>query len=444
MNAPSDTPPTPTSFRRRVTGNFGIRVAGLGLQFAGSVLIARLLGVEAFGVYTFAFTCVVITGILMSLGMEQLSVRELPRFVVRGQTGLLRGFLTLQFGLILTITSCVALVLFWLEERISLPLAAGWLVVGILVHELILNVSSVLAGFQRVVQSQLLETLLRQVVFLTALGVAVYLGVDMGATEVFGLSVLAGMGILLCMGVLAWRAMATLPASARVQPRREMMPKLWLMASLPLLVMTFASQMQTNLDVLMIGVLAEAADVGRYRAASRGADLMLIANSIAMQVLGPMLSRALAGENTQAAQREGQRLITQAAQLAALMGGGICLVLGMGAGFYMGLFGTDFLPATPVLRILLVAQMLGILCGPVVVVLITLGRERLVLMVSLAALVVNLTLNMTLIPIFGMIGAACATFLAVLFFKGALMVCVFRVSGFDPTLRAMWRAGSRP
>jgi len=443
MNDPSDTPKPMSSFRRRVSGNFGIRIAGLGLQFLGSVVIARLLGVEAFGVYTYAFTCVVITGILMSLGMEQLSVRELPRFVVRKQTGLLCGFLTLQFGLILTLCGIVAAVLFWLEGsgRLVLPIAAGWLVAGIAVHALILNVSALLAGFQRVVQSQLMETLLRQVVFLSVLGLAIYLGVELGAAEVFGLSVMVGMAVLMCMILLARRALAELPAGGAGQGGRHFTPKLWLTASLPLLVMTFASQMQTNLDVLMIGVLAESADVGRYRAASRGADLMLIANSVAMQVLGPMLSRTLAGEDQDAAHVEGQRLITQGAQLAALLGGGICVVLGLGANLYMGLFGADFLPAAPVLRVLVVAQMLGILCGPVVVILITLGHERLVLMVSLAALVVNLTLNLTLIPIYGMMGAACATFIAVLFFKGVLMICVLRVSGFDPTLRAMWRPG---
>lgn len=445
MSDPSDTPKPMSSFRRRVSGNFGIRIAGLGLQFLGSVVIARLLGVEAFGVYTYAFTCVVITGILMSLGMEQLSVRELPRFVVRGQTGLLRGFLTLQFGLILTLCGCVAAVLFWLEGsgRLVLPIAAGWLVAGIAVHALILNVSALLAGFQRVVQSQLMETLLRQVAFLSVLGLAIYLGFDLGAAEVFGLSVVVAIGVLMCMVLLAWRALAELPAGGAGQNRREFTPKLWLTASLPLLVMTFASQMQTNLDVLMIGVLAEAADVGRYRAASRGADLMLIANSVAMQVLGPMLARTLAGEDTQAARVEGQRLITQGAQLAALLGGGICVVLGVGAGFYMGLFGADFLPATPVLRVLLVAQMLGILCGPVVVILITLNYERLVLLVSLGALLVNLTLNLTLIPIYGMMGAACATFIAVIFFKGVLMICVLRYGGFDPTLRALWRPGAQ-
>lgn len=446
MSDPSDAPKSMSSFRSRVSGNFGIRIAGLGLQFLGSVLIARLLGVEALGVYTFAFTCVVITGILMSLGMEQLSVRELPRFIARGQAGLLRGFLTVQFGLILLISAAIAAVLLWLEGsgRLVFPIAAGWLVAGMVVHALILNVSAVLTGFQRVVQSQLMEALLRQVLFLSVLGLAIYLGFELGAPEVFGLSVVVGLSILICMMVLARRVLAELPTTTPEQDRRQLTPRLWLTASLPLLVMAFANQMQTNLDVLMLGVLAEAADVGRYRVASRGADLMLIANGVAVQVLGPMLSRALAGEDPEKARLEGQQLITQTAQLAAILGGGVFAALTLGATYYMALFGADFLSAAPALRILVAAQMVGILCGPVSVVLVTMGRERLVLLVAVTALILNTVLNLTLIPVFGIMGAAWATFVAVIFLQGVLMVCVLRTSGFDPTLRAMWRRDARP
>ena len=430
MDAPSDTPQPPPSLRRRISGNFGIRIAGLGLQFVGSILIARLLGVEAFGVYTYAFTCVIITGILMSLGMQQLSVREVPRFMANNQTGLLWGFLTLQFGLIFGFTGLVAGGLFWLEGtgQLALPIAAGWLVAGVLLHALILNVSSLLAGFQRVLQSQLMETLLRQCLFLAALCVAVYIGVELGAAEVFGLSVLVGAVVLSGMIILAWRAVPPAPGHT------EMTPKLWLTASLPLLVMVFANQMQTNLDILMLGVLSDAADVGRYRVASRAADLMLITNNAAIQVLGPMLAKTLAQRNSARALQNGQHLITQSAQLAALMGGGVCLALLLGAEFYMSLFGPDFLGGTPALRVLVVAQMLGILCGPVAVILVTLGREKLVLWAALAAVVVNLSLNIVLIPAFGLMGAATATFIAVLFFQGILLACVLQASPFDPTL----------
>ena len=450
MSDPSDRSKPMASFRRRVSGNFGIRIAGLGLQFLGSVLIARLLGVEAFGVYTYAFTCVVITGILMSLGMEQLSVRELPRFIARGQTGLLRGFLTLQFALITLISVIIASVLLWLEGsgRMVFPIAAGWIVAGMVVHALILNVAAVLAGFQRVVQSQLMETLLRQVLFLSVLGLAVYLGFELGAPEVFGLSVMVGLMVLVCMVILAWRVLAELPPdqhqSGQAQNRRQLIPRVWLAASLPLLVMAFANQMQTNLDVLMLGVLAEAADVGRYRVASRGADLMLIANGVAVQVLGPMLARALAHESAEKGRMEGQQLITQSAQLAALLGGGVFAVLTLGAGYYMAIFGADFLSAAPALRILVAAQMVGILCGPGSVILVTMGRERLVLLVALTALAVNVVLNLTLIPVFGIMGAASATFVAVIFLQGMLMVCVLRTSGFDPTLLALWRRRGAP
>jgi len=133
-------------------------------------------------------------------------------------------------------------------------------------------------------------------------------------------------------------------------------------------------------------------------------------------------------------------MITQSTLIATVLGGSICVVMWVGSSLYLGLFGPDFAAATPILRILVSAQMIGILCGPVSVILVTLGHERLVLCVSLGVLALNLCLNLILIPLYGPLGAAWATFVAVIALQVLLMVSVMQRSVFDPTLRPLWRA----
>ena len=424
-------------FLRRATGTFGIRIVGLALQFAGAIMIARLLGVAAFGVYAYAFTWVVIVGLLLSLGVTQLATRELPRFLALGQRVAFSRFVTLLCGLIIGVGALCAGVLFGLEHAGFIDVAVGWpwLALGIVIHGLILGCAAVLQSLQQMVKSQAIETILRQGLFLLALGVLFVWGAQPSAAEVFRLSVVLSIPVL---GVMIWvtgralRAIAwPVEHTSAVGSRR-----IWLICALPLLVMLFASQMQTNLDVLLIGVLADAADVGRYRVASRGADLMLIATGIAIQVLGPMLAHTLAQGHDQ----EGQAMITQSTLIATVLGGSICVVMWVGSSLYLGLFGPDFVAATPILRILVSAQMIGILCGPVSVILVTLGHERLVLCVSLGVLALNLCLNLILIPLYGPLGAAWATFVAVIALQVLLMVSVMQRSVFDPTLRPLWRA----
>ena len=413
-----------------------MRIAGLGLQFISSVIIARLLGVDGFGIYSFAFTCVIMAAMMVSLGFDQLAVREVPRFLRRNQPDLLRGFLLLTFLVILGMSIVGVFISIWMSANGWLDVLIGWpwLVAAMMIHALILNLATVMNGLHRILQSQFVETILRPGIFLLVLGLLLLLDWPLVARDVFAISVMVSVPILVLMIWLVWRAVRAETAIFTDMPQVRLEARLWMVSAIPLLVMSFANQMQTNLDVLVLGVLADAADVGRYRAASRGADLMLIANGISLQILGPMLSRTLAGVNPSTEQVEAQRLITQSAQVSFILGGGIFIILFISAGVYLNIFGESFVPAAPVLRILLAAQMISILTGPVAIVLITTGHERLVMIISLGSLALNLALNLTLIPAFGTLGAAWATLSAIVILKLIMLAIVLRHCCFNPTL----------
>ena len=409
-----------------------VRFGGLGLQFAGSILIARALGVEGFGAYSYAFTWAVILGTVITLGFAPLAVRELPRFVVAGDHGLLRGYLRVCAVVVLGVGTLVALMLAGLEAAGLLVLSVGWPLVALaaLAQSVLLVLVALLTGLQKIILAQLVETLLRQGVFLGPLLVLLYLGHVFLPAEVFRLAVISVVLMLPVLTWLIWREMGrqVAPWQTRRSIAAEYGPWLWVGMALPLLATTLANQMQTNLAVIMVGYMGDDADVGRYRTASRAVDLVLIANALAIQVLGPMLSRALARKD----RAEAQQLMGQAALAAFGLGALVCLVLAVWSDLYLGLFGPDFLAARTTLRILLIAQILGLICGPVAVVMVMLRRERMVLALSLTSLAVNFCLNWALIPAYGIEGAAVATLCAVLTFKGGLLIVVLRQTGFDP------------
>jgi O-antigen/teichoic acid export membrane protein len=418
------------SFTKKALTSFVLRFGALGLQFAGSVMIARVLGVDGFGVYSIAFTWTMLLGTVIGLGLGPLAVRELPKYMVRGDHGAVLGYIVMWAGSVLITAVIVAALLAGLETYGLVDLGVGWRWVALaaFVQALVLGLSTQLNGFQQILRAQMLETILRQSLYLGILALFVFLGLSLDPSRVFSLSILAALPVVGLMGVLLWRTLTNeLP-----HPRAPMTfrPALWFAASLPLLASTFATQMQTNLDVLMLGVLADDAAVGRYRAASRGADLALIANGLAVQVLGPMLSKALAQDKKALA----QSLISQSAAVSGGLGVLICGALILFPTLYLGLFGADFQAAAPALQILAAAQAVSLLSGPVAMILVMLGREKMVLMVSLSSLALNFTLNFLLIPIWGIEGAAIATFIAVVMVKLTLLVVVLRVSGFDPTV----------
>ena len=93
------------------------------------------------------------------------------------------------------------------------------------------------------------------------------------------------------------------------------------------------------------------------------------------------------------------------------------------------LFGAEYRPAAPVLQILIWAIPLAQLREPAIAALVASRREDRLLQQNAVGTVVNLALNLTLIPRFGMMGAAVAT-VATEVVRLALALWFSRVAGF--------------
>lgn len=414
--------------------SFGLRFGGLMLQFIGAILIARTLGAEGYGVYTYAFSVAIVMGTFLGFGFVPLAVRELPRYLSLQEHGLAWGFLVSGFWLIILSGGVAAVVLILLSWSGVVALGISWPLVALaaVFQTLILGLSSTLNGFQRVIQSQFIETVVRQGLFLAVVGSFALWGYSFTPMRLFVLSLTLACLVLV---LLAWRIQ-----KAMSQETNQLLPsaaydlRRWLAAGVPLMMIAVSGQLQMNLDVLMIGVFAEPADVGRYRAAARGAEMVLIAGGIALQLLEPMLSRAI----TLGDRAETQRLISHSAFVSAYLSAALAAPLFFGAMYYLRLFGIDFVSAYPILKVLALGHFFGFLCGPVTVILVMLGRERVVLIVTISALLINIGISFIFIPQYGIIAAAVATVISGVLSKLTLLAIVLRSSAFDPTPGALF------
>jgi O-antigen/teichoic acid export membrane protein len=415
---------------QKTFGSVFLRFAAIGLQFLGSVLIARQLGPAGFGAYVYAFTWATLIGSVLGLGLGQLSVREVPKYLAHSQHGALRGYLALWVTSLLATGSIAGGILAALDAGDLFRFDVGWPLVLLvaITHAAVLGLSSFLSGFQRILQSQFFENILRQSLFLSVILVCIVLQFELDTVRVLQFSVVTVLPVIFMMGWLLHRSVSQATGNAPASP--EFSTLAWLAASLPLLLSTLTTQMQTSLDTLVLGAMVDDSDLGLFRAASRGAELAMIAQGLAFRVLGPMLSRTLALQDHE----EAQGLVSQSAVLSSVFGLTICAALAAFPETYLDLFGAGFREAVPVLWILVATQLVSIFCGPVA--LIIHRREKLVLFVTLVGLGLNFGLKVMLIPGLGTIGAALATFAAVAVVKVALLALVIRETGFDPTIIA--------
>ncbi|GEM_PF-2068310 len=421
-------------FVQKAALSFGLRFNGLAIQFLISILVTRLLGAQSFGAFIYAFVWAIMLGTFLTFGLSRLAVREIPRFVSESDHGRARGYLLLTIATILAGGVLTGLLLMVLERASILVLAPGWLLVTAvaIAHALILSLSGIMAGFQMIVWSNFIENIFRQLVYAGLIGLCLLAGITLTPQSLFAVNLAASLPTLLLMGLLILAALRRhLPEAMPVR----IDARYWFLGAMPLLLSVFADFFNTNLDILMIGSLMGDLETGIYRAAVRGALLVSIANMVSLQVLGPMLSRALAQKDTAGA----QRFLAYSALVSLAVAFTLCALLALAAHPFLALFGPEFPEAATAMRILLAGMAVNVLAGGGSILLVMLNRETRVLMINLAGLALNVVLNAILIRLWGIEGAAAATSLTLAFVALAILHSVKRESGFDPTVFSAWR-----
>ena len=172
-----------------------------------------------------------------------------------------------------------------------------------------------------------------------------------------------------------------------------------------------------NFDSLMLGLIRDASAVGWYGAAYKPVTVVLAVPLTYFIGLFPALSRT--HRHDAAAFRD---IVSNSLRLAALF----AVPVAVGGTFLAEpiitlLFGPDYAPAVPALRVLAWAAALVILRGTFRQALNAAERQDLDLRCAMIATGLNILLNLVLIPQYGIVGAAAATVVSEVFWFGAVL-----------------------
>lgn len=221
------------------------------------------------------------------------------------------------------------------------------------------------------------------------------------AIVAWGTPYLAG---LAAMGVVVLRLLRVASAGAENEtgrPVRELAAEFWGFCGPRALSRVFSVALQ-RLDILIVSAFLGLTEAAVYAAASRFLLLGLMFVQAIQQVMAPRISEFLARRETGRA-----RLIyeTTTAWLI-LVSWPIYLISGLFASFLLQVFGAEYVAGATVVVILCLSMLLATACGPVDVVLLMGGRSRWSMLNTGTALVVNVGLDLVLVPQYGITGAA--------------------------------------
>ena len=158
------------------------------------------------------------------------------------------------------------------------------------------------------------------------------------------------------------------------------------------------------LDVVLVGALGSAEEAAVYGATSRYVTLAAFAALAVTQAVSPALSGLLAADDRAGA----QRLYQASTGWLVAMVWPVHLTLLLFGPVLLRLFGDGYGGGDAVLMILSVAGLVATGVGPVDVVILMAGRSGWNLATTAVALVINVGLNIVLVPRWGVEGAAVA------------------------------------
>jgi O-antigen/teichoic acid export membrane protein len=391
------------------------------LGFALVFVVTRGLGAGGAGLF---FQAVALFTILsaVEMGADTGLVRFVSRFRTLGRDKDLRRTIAIAVYPVAAITTVLAVAVFAAAPALARLLFQrsdfDQAVTAIRILSFFLPIAAVsdvlvggTRGFETVVPYVAVESfgkpLLRPILLLTALATG---SAVVGTLTAWAIPLPLGLlAAAIWVGVLLRRADEQNDARlSAATPYRQLAGEFWRFC-VPQGISTFLQTAVRSLDILLVGAMRTAAEAGVYAAVSRTVLYGLFAIDALRIAIAPQISALLAGDDRSRA----ESVYRVATWWLILVSWPIYLMLGVFAPVVMSAFGPGFSSGQHALLILSLAMLMGTGTGNVSTVLLMGGKSGSVLFNTAAALVVDVLLDLLLIPRHGIEGAAIAWLLSI-------------------------------
>lgn len=393
------------SFLRRVNGSIIANAIGVGLLLLTQLVLARILGVKQYGIYAYAMSWLAVLTLAAKGGMDVALQRFLPPYIAHGRSGLCRGLLrrayqvAAGFGALLAAIALPLTVVFVGRHQLLWGLVLALFAVPILSAGKITH--GALLALRRPVAAQVADGLVTPLVILAIVLIAAQSGLALTAPAALGAT---WIGVALALIVGLWILRRVVPPSVRTAAVK-FRTREWLGVSAPLFLISGMHLVIGYADIVMLGMMRSTSESGIYAICTRLAAVVALPLMFVNSALAPYVSELW----SVGAKSRLQYLTTSAVRIGATLGLPIALILVAFSTAVLGLFGEAFIAGRLALTLLIIGQLVNVGAGPVALLMTMTGRHWDAAVVITGGAILNIVLNASLIPGFGMAGAAIAT-----------------------------------
>jgi len=421
---------------------FVIYLASAGVTASAQLLIARLVGAETYGIYSYVTAWMTILAYSSALGFDTALLRFVAAYRAMEAWSLVRGIIqyaerrVVAVGILVVLAG--ALVVLFQPRRFSAELRDTFLVGFFIVPvwALLWVRCATVRAFGGVALAVLPDKIVRDGFVLVLVVVAtVALGVNVDARQVM-MATLAGSVVALW---LVSTGMRRLRPSALAATPPEYAAATWRRTAAPLLVVVATQALLNRTGVVLLGWFGETTQAGIYNLVFNVALLVVLPRTAINVLFAPTISSLFARKD----QASLQALVANAASWA--LGAAVCMALALAifAEPILSWFGRDFVAGVPALRILLAGQVVAASYGSQLSVMTMTEHERGAAALLVLSAVVNIAVGIVLIAFLGLAGAAISTAIALMVWNVAMAHFISRHLRLMPGVLGMIGSKSR-
>ena len=399
------------SLRRHLIQSFvgvGVmRLISLPVGLLTSIILARILGPNEFGQYAFVMALLPLLSLPVAGGVSQLLTREVAKYSHTGRWPLYRGVIRSAHLWVISISLIVLAFYFSCRTFAGWPPSAGkWSLTGIIIIMVPINGltavrNAVIKGLGFPTYSEFPTLFIQPLILLAAystLAIFECLTLRLALwTQVF-----AGAAVFIIAAMMFLKIKPD--GSLAHKPIYE--AKKWAFSLYPFTLIVLVATLNTQLGIILLGLLGTDEAVAAMRVAERGAYLVALALLIANMVISPYIVTTYRDGDKNKLQRL-SRQSARGAFFIALPTGLILIIFGKSLIFFT--FGQEYVSISYIpLVILVIGQLFNVFFGSVGQFLSMTGHEMDALAGQFFALITNCVVCIILIPLYGVSGAAIA------------------------------------
>jgi len=191
--------------------------------------------------------------------------------------------------------------------------------------------------------------------------------------------------------------------------------------SYPMALSAISYFIMQSIDVIFLGIYNSFETIAYYSIAVKLSSVAALAIVSVNIVIAPKIAKIYKDNNFD----ELRVLMKKATRLNVAVSIPILLCIIIFSTYLLSFFGSDYTLAKNSLIILASSQLFNSISGPSAIFLNMTGRQKSLNIILIIALLINVTLNVILIPILGMIGAALSTAISLILWKIAASALVY-------------------